>query len=849
MKRTHIFILCAALLAFATACQSDVLNPYVAAEEEGIVLTISCGDLLTKATAPAAAGDAEYNNYHENYIKTIDYFFYPEGAADTDISVKHGRFDVNAAVDIGEERNLSVTVNDHDINDLLFPRPSTTCTVYLIANYDGATDIQADANTSRATLKALVLNRANFISIDPGQSVYHNFVMDGEKTVTLTSRTQKVAATAKVPLKRIASKITLKVAFSASTTIDRSNYSYTDDETGVAYIGTLTETWKPMNTTEAGMRIWMVSAVNYATMAGALYDPETVNPPVSPTPYFDYDKEKFKYTGQEEGTFTYSSTTEFDPESGEPVQKTMDVTYFVFPPFYSYPQKWAYGAAAEPYLKLQVPWARTGSARFKSDDGTIDKVIQIPTTQKMFYYKVICRGGQLERNTWYDNRLYVSILGSELDDALLLVDCQYYIVDWNTVPEVDASVRDARYLSVPQTKYELYNVNDLKFLFDSSHPCSYKVESVTRKKYSSSGTTDEDLTQNANFSYTVGINNDESSLSFAHVLRNGFSYGANMDYSPITYVVTVYHSDKLASDPNYAKTVTIVQYPAIYVQKRKGGNAFVDGYYTLVTGGRPETGDQGGTRSSGDVTYYYHGGSFNPFNDGTRITPYGNLNGNSASDATIPSSELENTVIHVTAFSKTSNTYTFNGSTKPYIIGDPRVPFMESTSVTNKTITDYLTSGGNNNGTTAWTNAQRNALMVGTDDDNIIAPAFMFASEWGRQGTGASRFETVAHRCATYQEAGFPAGRWRLPTEAEVAFVANLQAQQFIGRLFDQGQYWISNGTALTVSAAGAINSVASGNSTRCVYDIWYWGEEPITSPNNKDYNASYKDYYYYVMP
>ena len=150
---------------------------------------------------------------------------------------------------------------------------------------------------------------------------------------------------------------------------------------------------------------------------------------------------------------------------------------------------------------------------------------------------------------------------------------------------------------------------------------------------------------------------------------------------------------------------------------------------------------------------------------------------------------------------------------------------MSASQIPNKTIVPYLKPGGSNNQTTDWTTDQLNALMVGTAVDNIIAPVFMFASEWGRQGNGESGFDTVAKRCATYQEAGYPAGRWRLPTEAEVAFVANLQANGYIGTLFGGGRYWISNGNALSINNGNVVHQ-ATGNSTRCVYDIWYWGDE-----------------------
>ena len=87
----------------------------------------------------------------------------------------------------------------------------------------------------------------------------------------------------------------------------------------------------------------------------------------------------------------------------------------------------------------------------------------------------------------------------------------------------------------------------------------------------------------------------------------------------------------------------------------------------------------------------------------------------------------------------------------------------------------------------------------------------------------------MERRCATYQEAGYPAGRWRLPTEAEVSFIANLQALQFINRLFSTTGYpWTADGEALEVNGASVTLRAAGGNSVRCVYDAWYWGDEPV---------------------
>ncbi|MBR6433579.1 MAG: hypothetical protein IKS70_04130 [Bacteroides sp.] len=118
---------------------------------------------------------------------------------------------------------------------------------------------------------------------------------------------------------------------------------------------------------------------------------------------------------------------------------------------------------------------------------------------------------------------------------------------------------------------------------------------------------------------------------------------------------------------------------------------------------------------------------------------------------------------------------------------------------------------------------------------NMIAPKFRIASSYGV--TAPMVKENAAARCASYQEDGFPAGRWRVPTTAEVRYIIDLSAQGKIPRLFGGADiysstpYWSANGL---VSVAG--NNVTVDNNpwstttayVRCVYDEWYWGSETI---------------------
>jgi hypothetical protein len=79
-----------------------------------------------------------------------------------------------------------------------------------------------------------------------------------------------------------------------------------------------------------------------------------------------------------------------------------------------------------------------------------------------------------------------------------------------------------------------------------------------------------------------------------------------------------------------------------------------------------------------------------------------------------------------------------------------------------------------------------NYLVADPAKKTVVAPRFMFPS--GRLGsnranndvnTGGS-WRAAAEHCAAYQEGGYPAGRWRLPTEAEVAFCRQLQEYLYI---------------------------------------------------------------------
>lgn len=118
--------------------------------------------------------------------------------------------------------------------------------------------------------------------------------------------------------------------------------------------------------------------------------------------------------------------------------------------------------------------------------------------------------------------------------------------------------------------------------------------------------------------------------------------------------------------------------------------------------------------------------------------------------------------------------------------------------------------------------------------DNVISPSFLIASSWGI--TQPVEFTQGQHRCASYQENGYPAGRWRLPTKAEIEFIVDLSDASYIPALFN-GNYWYSSGGTYQ---GGNQNSTY----TRCVYDLWFWGDAPaLTGTDANSYRLMDNEY------
>lgn len=433
-----------------------------------------------------------------------------------------------------------------------------------------------------------------------------------------------------------------------------------------------------------------------------------------------------------------------------------------------------------------------------------------------------------------------------------------------------------------------------------------------------------DGVENGKFLSLTEVSSDDSEAVNGKItLTSDLSKIAEHFYRPITYTVVVVNDKDHAAS---RQAVTITQYPSKYIEFGTGDNVFVNGYYARATTGTMKNGSYGyqsypflytGYTPSGD--YYYNTSTsyatskvqdFGYISDTDNqiselsavMTSYEYLQGKKQTDLI-----SEYTVdVHVTAFSSTDQYFsvntstdgtTFNSKKYQYRLGDPRMngsftPYDHSSSSTTSTsqytrgydetfLYDYyvkgverkVTSGqGKNTQTTtnydrylkSWGSAAKEIKIGGTTAkyDNIIAPLYKIQSPYGAL-INTVYFDVAQKRCATYQEAGYPAGRWRLPTLAEVAFIVYLQSKGAIDAMFVNSStgYWTSSGGKIYLNTSDNYyyisdyinNGISTETKTtqtgqghnqqtttttvttypkawvRCVYDLWYWGTDPVT--------------------
>lgn len=802
---------CMALLMMA-ACSDDLATDYgdddVMAEAGYITLTLSSPAL--EAVTRATDGDDALN---ENVITVADLYFYTNDNTNNAIIVAQGR-SVQATADNSKQYTVKVRLSTSERTALF--GSGQTCRVYVVAN---STDENPDAtSTSINNVRARVL-----LTDFSARKVQQSFVMSGEGTVTLATVTGGYAATGTVRVTRQAAKLY--------------PYVYVPDTLHVVNIEAGSRTiWRSVPT---GIKVQLLNGVRKASIDGT---------------YQQTDDDYFSTAQYDITTTTVEHTTDGTSR-----------TYLVpEAPFYTYPSTWSASDAHEPVIIISVPWKQ------EYTDSTTVSYYQVHPSR-------IDR--RIDRNRFYQIYCSINTIGSSDTTVPVEIDGSYTVMDWGKVDTAgEGDFSKISYLVVEPTEIEMDNITSTNINYASSSeldPTKTYVESVTYNTYTNgSAAVSHTLTHDGNddlSAYSLDLST-RGTIVFSHSI-------ADLDYVEHTITLLVTNTDGLS------ERVTITQRPPISIQFITGGNVFVDGYFGHVVA----MGDSEPTgwlqETSNGVTYYYSAGyggnvydygswwssdysakSSNksvvpgpecvPYYSGTYSSysryGYGTVQSDlsQAGSSTGRITQTAITDITVSAFNA-DDKFDATLSDPYYKIGDPRVkggysssdlqPYLQSQSRSNNNYAqgyyDMTTKAWDGQTTGTYDNAAD--ILVGGSTDNvrsIIAPHFYISSGWN--SSIPITYDNAKKRAATFQEAGYSAGRWRLPTEAEIMFITSLQEKGIITQLFgNNAPYWASSGrfyykqgnNAGGMYSADEMSSLLINGTnayTRLVYDAWYWGTD-----------------------
>lgn len=442
-------------------------------------------------------------------------------------------------------------------------------------------------------------------------------------------------------------------------------------------------------------------------------------------------------------------------------------------PFYSYTTRWEANAEDEVYLKLSIPWKVT----------TADA-----EAYQTYYYLIPVNmdGKSLVRNSFYKITLDVKALGGQSEP--ITVEPSYVVLDWST-GEVNVDLSRPKYLVVDENSVIMNNINSYSVGYQSSDAISVVITKIEHPNLMTGNTTTayNNTTGTASTNdFTVSKNDDVVTLT--HELDNDRTDG-EYDYFPYTVTVVVKNTVT-----GFSETIVFKQYPAIYVDVDKNTD-----YDDNTATGEENIGDWW------DPVYRPK-----DVNDNKGYTFVNNREGSFGSNNGLVGGN------------KNPSMYIINISaldSDEYIIGDPR-----STSI------DNLSGSTTARAIYPNTNSRNLTYYYPTApaSDKIIAPKFRIASSYGV--TSSIDYEAAQKRCAFYQEDGYPAGRWRMPTPAEIKYMIQFANEGKIDVLLSPDTYYWSGykNTAYSYdSRSKDIEDKTSGNAyVRCVYDEWYWGSE-----------------------
>lgn len=847
------------MLLLGSSCIKDNIVDYPC-HDAVLSLAITNAGEESRANGDGASLGTNDNEYNEDAIKNVDIFLYTASATDGTPATKH----ISWNCDAREQYNVSQTLNVQELEDLGLTSDGATCKAYIIVNAPASISALADGaeGTSVTALTETVVTTSfgatdnwrtgKFGEMDPvtgnapeimlkSIKPQEKFVMDSEVVeLTYDKDLRTIGREESVKVTRAASKIRLTVTLADEIVIGE-------------------DTWVP---NIEGMTVAFYNGVKSATI-GKVEDPEDRTDPDNTGDFFNVSGIQFLTPGVQGGTPGGFQQDDNGAEGSSVTRATSAVTHIT--PFYTYPSAWTTDLEENDAARFElvVPWGIK-----KTNNWDIDYM------QYRYSVPINMADKKIERNKFYNINLHIGVLGNL--NYLDPLTYSFHVTEWNS-EDIDVNLQKPQYLTVEKNYIEVYNQDTFGVAYEASDEITAVITKVVKPNYTGnsavednviweSATGEESVTpdkvsvdeiiyndwgqQTGTVTHTFGNTNPievevkDGQVVLTHILENDMS-SDDLDYVP--YTITVLVTMKLADGKSITEEVVFKQYPAIYLfadpnSDFGNGGDVNDDHNTLVNGYYGTSQDRRGNKlETVNNDYVTFVGPVS--NEKSQVGYYGSVTG----------------LFQSTGTNQNPNQYVITVSSisagQSYVIGDPRVRTSD---------TDLVNAKGTSSNYPAWATGYvvdenmnsvtpnrklayyypTDVTMTGTDKDNpdsyltgwTIAPKFRIASSYAVVYSQElmKKYDSAKKRCASYQENGYPAGRWRMPTYAEVAFIASMSDRLMIPRLFnDETNYWCAHGNFMPTDGEVSLDGDgSSATSIRCVYDEWYWGNKKLANPS-----------------
>ena len=857
----------------------------------GISITVRCTEpSQTKADPQEKDGEQAFN---ENIIRSVDFLFYPgENPSSSTDAVYHIRRELSKdPMQSGIwEATFNIVVKKEVITQIFTELNHNKATVYALVNFDSSF-IGDLSHTSQEELagRRIVKDFAE----EEQAYLQQQFLMDGKSVLTYyDDRDPNVSA--EIQVSRFASKLTfaLNVAPRVELVHEDSNKYPNEIWTPVLHTARVYLVW--------GLKSVLLSndgslpdatpedpVKEYFSYSGSANRRPFVRD--NGTSYLDPETVEGKKYYHTYPMYSYPSTWT-NNVMPDPSQSAHDFSQGAPP--------------EPPYFKLEMDWRREPENNYTYDRRKYYYKVYLPFNELKrnswysFYLDVSILGSESdEGNAVLEPTCYLL----DWQNKTFAIN-KYAVISKARYLEVEKQewdINNIEQLSIPFTSS--HNVTVVPGSVTATRPyfgqitTAHPVDSYhndfhgwIRDKgdgtYYLEYTKQPDGKDKEAWEPSNWLSNTSTSIKLNHPLAND-NTKANFDYSVYTIEFDIVHEDLVGSPDSYTygqykRHIKIIQRPGIYIESLRNSDTAIQkrnpddpkaqtlyGYpdgeepwadhpwgYVYVNGGRyirHETKAHSGGAANEDryfklatdnnkreyqwQTVWYTGGSREIYDIHATVLP-------SNSDYVIGDPRTTR-VNNLTDEARYAGLYIFNVTGNPQQRWDDLVVLESS-----RPQEDYPggTRTGFNSADALYGESPRPLQWYYPTErsartENMVAPSYRISSKFSGIEFSPDLTQPYAeYRCAAFQEDGFPAGRWRLPTRAEVGFIAQLSAMGFFEFLFNNGGvYWSANG-AVQINGK-TVKDVGNDRALlRCVYDSWYWDEidglegDPRHNPRNR---------------